>query len=103
MEIQPPFRKKQGNGIQLQTFSSFMKVGSDTIDVVERLHLGIFFALNCFGTTAPLWNICITEIEMYERVHWKILRIIQGLATRCPKARELWMAGAKNIEDCWPA
>ena len=48
---------------------------------------------------ASLWNISKTEIEMFERVHRKILRTIQGLPVRCPKAGVLWMAGAKNIKD----
>ena len=82
-----------------------------------------FFALNHFGTKfgcthpltalrlyqaiclprmlygAPLWNISNTEMELYERVHRKILRTIQGLPIRCPKVGVLWMAGAKNIKD----
>ena len=82
-----------------------------------------FFALNRFGTRlgcthpltalrlyqtislprmlygAPLWNISNTEMEMYERVHWKILRTIQGLPIRCPKVGVLWMADTKYIKD----
>ena len=82
-----------------------------------------FFTLNCIGTRfgythpltalrlyqaislprmlygAPLWNISNTEMEMYERVHRKILRTIQGLTIGCPKVGVLWMAGTNNIKD----
>ena len=38
-------------------------------------------------------------MEYLQEDHRKILRTIQRLPIRCPKARVLWMAGAKNTKD----
>ena len=40
-----------------------------------------------------------TKLQIFERLHRKILRAIQGLPTRCPSSALLAMVGMQSVED----
>ena len=51
---------------------------------IIALKLYSTFSLPCLLYDAKLWDSTKTELNMFEHLHRKILRTMQGLPTRCP-------------------
>ena len=47
---------------------------------------------------AELWDLTKVELNMFERMHRKILRTIQGLRTRCPISATLLLLGVPSVK-----
>ena len=62
-----------------------------------RLYSTLSLPIMLYG--CELWTISKTELLMLEHVHWKILRIIQGLPVRCPTVALSSLLGSRDISS----
>ena len=65
---------------------------------ITALKLYQTFSLPRLLYGAELWNLSQTELNMFERLHRKILRTIQGLPTRCPVSATLLLLGVPSVK-----
>ena len=60
-----------------------------------RLYSFLCVPILIYGS--ELWSLTSSEVTMLERVHWEILRTIQGLPLRCPCKALQSVMGAPSI------
>ena len=65
---------------------------------IVALKLYSTFSLPRLLYGAELWDLTKTELNMFERLHRKILRTIQGLPTRCPVSAIHLLLGVPPIK-----
>ena len=82
-------------------FYSFNSVGSrfGSLHPLTSLKLYRAVCLPILLYGSELSTLTKTELQIFERLHRKILRTIQGLPTRCPSSALLAMVGMQSVED----